>query len=115
MPLTFHHLLVCLFFHFVKLSVPYLLTSFSRALTGTSSKKKDLRRHLVKNQLLVVNETGEVVVLGFNVPDQGVSSNIKPVFGLFLALKFLLCRFFEVIGICAFKNCEEKYFIPVLT
>ena len=55
----------------------------------------------------MVNETGEVVVLGFNVPDQGVSSNIKPVFGLFSALKFLLCRFFKVIGICAFKNCQE--------
>ena len=62
----------------------------------------------------MVNETGEVVVLGFNVPDQGVSPNIKPVFGLFSALKFVLCRFSAVIGICAFKNCQEKYFILVL-
>ena len=58
---------------------------FSRAYRH-EFQKRNLRRHLAKNQLLVVNETGEVVVLGFNVPDQGVSSNIKPVFGLFFQL-----------------------------
>ena len=47
---------------------------FSRAYRH-EFQKRNLRRHLAKNQLLVVNETGEVVVLGFNVPDQGVSSN----------------------------------------
>ena len=55
----------------------------------------------------MINETGEVVVLGFNVPDQGVSSNIKPVFGLFSALPIFRSNWY----LCL-QKLSRKVFYP---